>query len=163
MFKTGTFPKDWNKTYVHFVSKPDGINFRPIALTSALCKLFETIIKNKFQWWIEPKKVLLNNQSGFRKGLSCIDNIVNLNFNIKKSFKQKKEYFAVFLDVCAAFDNVNSDLLIKKLAEIGCSQNILKFVKFVTYERLIYTDITNEVRKCNKGVPQGGWVGGGGY
>ena len=156
MFKTGKFPNSWRETYVHFVSKPDGINYRPIALTSVLCKLFETIIKNKFQWWIETNNVLPKNQSGFRKGFSCADNLLNLTINIKKRLKMKKEYFAVFLDVCSAFDNVNSDLLIKKLADLGCSRNIIQFVKFLTYERIIHTSVTEQTRRCNKGVPQGG-------
>lgn len=39
---------------------------------------------------------------------------------------------------------------------MGCSQNIIKFVKFLTYERFVSTSITSETRKCYKGVPQGG-------
>ena len=156
MYKTGKFPNSWKERYVHFVSKPDGTNYRPIALTSVLCKLFETIIKNEFQWWIETNKVLPNNQSGFRKGLSCADNLLNLTINIKKRLNTKKEYFSVFLDACSTFDNVNSDLLIKNLADLGCSRNIIQFVKFLMYERIIHLSVTKQTRRCNKEVPQGG-------
>lgn len=50
MYRTSDFPDYWKQAYVHLISKPDEKSFRPIALTSALCKLFETIVKSKFQW-----------------------------------------------------------------------------------------------------------------
>ena len=81
---------------------------------------------------------------------------MNLTIKIQKSFKQNKSLYAVFLDVIGAFDNVNSDLLIKKLAEIGCPYKLIKFIKFLTYERHIYSSVHNESKLTHKGVPQGG-------
>ena len=93
MFSTGKFPKNWKKSYVHFAEKPDGVSYRPIALTSSICKLFETIIKNKVQWWIETQNILPDNQSGFRKRQSCPDSVLNLDINIQQAFRQKKKNY----------------------------------------------------------------------
>ena len=48
------------------------------------------------------------------------------------------------------------DILIKKLATIGCPLRLIKFVKFLTRERYVYTSVTHEHRHSYKGVPQGG-------
>lgn len=47
LFLTGKYPDNWKNQYIHFINKPNGINVRPIALSPCLCKLFETMIKNR--------------------------------------------------------------------------------------------------------------------
>ena len=67
------------------------------------------------------------------------------------------ETLASFLDVHTAFDNVNLDILIEKLVSIGCSRNILVFVKHLMHTRFIYSQYNEDVpRMVCKGVPQGG-------
>ena len=61
-----------------------------------------------------------------------------------------------FLDVSGAFDNVRCDILLRKLSSIGCSENLVRFIHFLTYSREIFTDsLDNEYRTIGKGVPQG--------
>ena len=73
------------------------------------------------------------------------------------SFLEKKDVLASFLDVQGSFDNINTDILLSKLAEIGCSEAIVRFIQFLTHERYIYTDTTTQnFRVVYKGVPQGG-------
>lgn len=70
---------------------------------------------------------------------------------------KNKDTLTAFLDVSGAFDNVNTDILLTKLAKIGCSTSMVKFIKFITHERLIHTDISSDTaRSTFKGVPQGG-------
>ena len=40
---------------------------------------------------------------------------------------EKNDVLAAFLDVSAAFTTVYNEILLKKLANIGCSTNVLKF------------------------------------
>lgn len=50
-----------------------------------------------------------------------------------------------------------SDILLDKLAQIGCSYSIINFVKFLTHTRIIRTDKSiNNDRTIHKGVPEGG-------
>ena len=121
MFTTGDFPLEWKQSYIHFIKKSDGKSVRPIAFSSCYCKLFETLIKNRLQWWLEHNNLLPTSQTDFRKGLSCIDNLTNLTLHIEDGFiKKKSTIAAAFLDVQSAFDNVNSDILIDKLFFMGC-------------------------------------------
>ena len=157
MYETQSYPPEWKKAYIHFIKKSDGNSVRPISLTSCLCKLFESILKNKLQWWIEFNNILPESQTGFRKGQSTIDNLINLTLNVEKAFSNKKDHLAVFLDVNGAFDNVNVDILLQQLATIGCPFKLIKFIKFLTHERLIFNETNSEqIRLVFKGVPQGG-------
>ena len=157
MYSSNDYPSSWKNSFINFIKKSDGKSYRPIALTSCVCKLFESLIKNRLQWFCEHNKLLPASQSGFRKGQSCNDNLTNLILYIEDGFKDKKDTLACFLDVKGAFDNVLWDILLKILADIGCSKNTLVFVKFLIYERSAITNFThNETRLIHKGVPQGG-------
>ncbi|KAL7297549.1 hypothetical protein TKK_0009909 [Trichogramma kaykai] len=158
MFTEGDFPTSWKHSFLHFIPKSDGKNVRPIALTSCLCKLFETILKNRLQWWVEHKNILPENQYGFRKGKSTTDNMLNLALKIQEAFLEKKDVLAASLDVMGAFDNINIDILLQKLSKIGCSSATIKFIHFLTHKRKIFTSSLpeNTFRLVYKGVPQGG-------
>ena len=157
MFSENRYPTSWKHSYLHFILKSDGKTFRPIALTSCIAKLFETMTKNRLEWWLEYHNLLPNDQQGFRKGRSCTDSLLYLTLTIREAFKEKKEVLAAFLDVHAAFDNINIDILLAKLSELGCSEKILLFIKHLTRERFIHTDLLEEKFYITyKGVPQGG-------
>ena len=123
MYATNNYPNSWRDSYIHFINKPDGTNVRPISLNSCVCKLFESLIKNKLQYWVEIKNILPKSQMGFRKGQCTIDNLANLTLHVEESLGNKKDVLSAFLDVCGAFDNVNIYILISKLAELGCPVN----------------------------------------
>ena len=92
MYEKMDFPDSWKEVFVHFIDKPDGDSVRPISLTSCLCKLFETLVKNRLQWWAEVNNLIPSSQSGFRKGLSCANNLVNINMKIIETFSEKKNF-----------------------------------------------------------------------
>ncbi|KAL7297128.1 hypothetical protein TKK_0009548 [Trichogramma kaykai] len=140
MFSQSTFPDAWREAYVHFIRKAEGRGYRPISLTSCSCKLFETMLKGSLQWWAESGKWLPSSQHGFRKSNSCSDNLANLTVTIESAFKEGLEIYAAFVDIEGAFDKVNIDLLLKKLATKGASLRVVSFVKFATAERFIFTD-----------------------
>ena len=73
MYDKSEFPSSWRDTIVHFIDKADGTSVRPISLTSCLSEIFERMLKNRLEWWVERNNIIPKNQSGFRKGRSCID------------------------------------------------------------------------------------------
>ncbi|KAK2574733.1 hypothetical protein KPH14_012990, partial [Odynerus spinipes] len=157
LYNFDVYPNDWKNSFIHFVEKPNSSSLRPIALTSCICKIFELMISNRLRWWIESNKLLPNNQTGFRKSLSCIDNLASLKLDIEDALSKQEQIHAAFIDVSDAFNNVQSHILLTKLAKFGCSTKILKFTKFLTYERYIFTDVNSEQTTFSyKGVPQGG-------
>lgn len=79
-----------------------------------------------------------------------------MSLYIQNGLENQKDTLAVFLDVQGAFDNVDTNLLLNKLAEIGCSSKLISFINALIRCRTIYTNFTNETRFVHKGVPQGG-------
>ena len=157
MYQTSLYPSSWRYSFIHFIPKPNSDGLRPISLTSCTCKLFETLLKNRIQWWVEHENLIPSSQQGFRKRRSCSDNLINFSLKIKEAFLEKKQILAAFLYVQGAFDNVDTDILLDRLAEIGCPENTILFIKFLTLERTCFSD-TNEnyPRFIYKGVPQDG-------
>ena len=157
MYATGEYPEDWDRSFVHFIPKSNGAAVRPISLISCVCKLFETMVKNKLQWWVECHQVLPPNQTGFRRGHSTVDSLLGLTVGVEDAFSRGSGLLAAFLDVDAAFPSVNPDILLLRLKEVGVSSSVLRYVKFSTNERRIYCDLLgDECRKSYLGVPQGG-------
>ena len=50
MFKYASYPSSWMSTNVTFISKSDGGGYRPISLTSSMCKLFERLIHRRLKY-----------------------------------------------------------------------------------------------------------------
>ena len=47
-------------------------NYRPVSLTSVVCKMLETIIKRKLVLHFDQNNLFSANQHGFRSGHSCV-------------------------------------------------------------------------------------------
>ena len=75
------------------------------------------------------KGLISANQSGFKPGDSCINQLLSITHNICKSFDDGYEVRGVFLDMSKTFDKVWQDGLIFKQQEKGISRNLLKFLK----------------------------------
>jgi len=123
IFLSRTFPSDWRNYLVFFIPKANKEKFRPISLSSCLCKTIERMITNRLNWWLEFHNKLPNSQFGFRKQKSCMDNLSLLYTDMIKGFQKKNMVPAVFLDIQSAYDNVLPDILINKLLELGVPPN----------------------------------------
>ena len=72
MWINGHFPDSWHEATVLPIPKPgkDPTNpssYRPIALTSCLCKTFERMVNHRLVWYLENHGIISEYQSGFRK------------------------------------------------------------------------------------------------
>ena len=69
---SGDFPHQWRAATVIPIPKPNKdhtnpLSYRPIALTSCLCKVLERMINTRFIWDLEKYGILDKSQCGFRK------------------------------------------------------------------------------------------------
>ena len=77
------FPQQWRAATVIPISKPnkdntDPLSYRPIALTSCLCKVLEHMINAHLIWFLEKYWILDRSQCGFRKHRSTTDHLLSL-------------------------------------------------------------------------------------
>ena len=98
IFASGSFPSGWRKYLITFISKIDGQKFRPISFASCLCKIMERILSNRLNWWLESENKLLVSQFGFRRELSCTNNLAILYVENLRSFQMDIPMAAAFLD-----------------------------------------------------------------
>ncbi|UYV76819.1 hypothetical protein LAZ67_14002099 [Cordylochernes scorpioides] len=127
-------PSQWSKTIIQPIFKngdPNApSNYRGIALISNLSKLFTSILKNRLSNWIENRKLITENQAGFRSGYSCQDHIFTLTSLIQMTLSRKRrKLYAFFVDLKKAFDTVPHLLLWRKLALVGLSGRFIKLIQ----------------------------------
>ena len=71
-------------------------NYRPIALTSCLCKTLERKIYKRLTWFLESNNHISRFQSGLRSDHSTTNNLVRLETFIRDVFIKKEHVVAVF-------------------------------------------------------------------
>ena len=105
-------------------------NYRPISLLPICGKILEQLIYNKmFEFFTD--ELISSNQSGFKPGDSCINQLLCITHNFYQSFNNSLKARAVFLDISKAFDKVWHKGLLYKLKQNGISGNLLNIIKDV--------------------------------
>ena len=116
-------PDDWKCTDVSPVYKKGNKNkvenYTPISLTSQVCKLFESIIRDAVVKYLETNLLIQDSQHGFRKGRSCLTNLLSFLDKVTGELDSGKSVDVVFLDFAKAFDKVPHQRLLQKLASHG--------------------------------------------
>jgi len=117
----GVVPEDWkcvnNITPIFKKGHQNKAeNYRPVSLTSEVCKIFETIIRNSVVKYLETNMLILNSQHGFRKGHSCLSNLLVLLNKVTGSISSGEAVDVIFMDFAKAFDKVPHIRLGRKLA-----------------------------------------------
>ena len=106
-------------------------NYRGITLLSTLGKLITRIINNQLNYWSDIYHIINDNQSGFRKGMSTVDNIYIyvLQSVIAVAFNRGKKVFCALIDFSKFFDYINRDCLWYKLLKSAIRGNIVNIIK----------------------------------
>jgi hypothetical protein len=142
--------------------KNDISNYRPISLLSSYSKIFEKIIHNQIQKYLEQFNLLHNSQYGFRKKRSTSDALIDTIAYIQQQLNNDLSCLTLLIDLKKAFDTVNHSLLIQKLFYLGIRGLPLQLI------RSYLSDRTQSIH-CNRsssnpintltGVPQGSILG----
>ena len=124
MWETGKFPESWELATIILIPKPgkdhtEPTNYRPIALTSCLCKTLERMVNARLVWYLEINNLISPVQSGFRSERSTNDNLVRLETFICDAFVKKEHVVAVFFDLEKAYDNTWKYGILRDLHELG--------------------------------------------
>ena len=116
---SGTYP--WNTNIITPIhkkgSKEDPDNYRAVAVSSSIGKLFSTILLERFKEFRRKTSPDPPNQLGFTKNAQTYDHILTLQTIASKYKKLKKPVYAIFVDFSKAFDSVCRQALYLKLAE----------------------------------------------
>ncbi|KMQ88480.1 rna-directed dna polymerase from mobile element jockey-like protein [Lasius niger] len=132
IWKEGYIRKDWRISIIFPLYKREDLNkagnYRVISLLCSAYKIYAEILRNRLEEEAERLDLLPESQAGFRRGRATTDNIFVLNHIIQrekeKGSKEGKVY-ALFVDLKAAFDNVEREQLWRILKEEGVEANLV--------------------------------------
>ena len=115
-----------SKFPLEFLALP---HYRPISLLLIFGKILERLIFEEMFLFFLENKLVAANQSGFKSGDSCINQLIAINHEIYQSFDESYKVRVVFLDISKAFDEVWHAGLIFKLKKNGISGKLLNLIK----------------------------------
>ena len=110
-WREGQVPQCWKEARMIPIlkkgkNKNNVLSYRPISLTSCVCKTMERIVNRRLQWYFEAKSIIVPEQAGFRRHRSTEDQTTHLSQVIEDAFQTKKVILASFIDLQKAFDKV---------------------------------------------------------
>ena len=104
-------------------------NYRPVNLTSVICKLLERLIKDHMVDFLAKHKLLNSSQHGFLKARSCLTNMLCFLEEITKWIDVGSPVDIIYLDFQKAFDKVPHQRLLLKLKAHGIGDSITDWIE----------------------------------
>nr|VZI20748.1 unnamed protein product [Spirometra erinaceieuropaei] len=160
--RTGRLPSKWktaNLVPLHKGgSRITASSFRPISLTCLPCKTMEALVKSAIQQFCEEHNILQDFQHGFRRGRSCLSNLLACLEIWTRALEEGFEVDIVYIDFRKAFDTVPHQRLLHKLSAIGIRNWIRAFL-VGRKQRVCIGDDMSEWVNVTSGVPQGSVLG----
>ena len=166
---TGEVPIEWRIADVIPIFKMKGrrdraLNYRPVSLTSVVCKVMEKIVRRKILSHLERIGFLTNGQHGFREGRSTVTNLLEFYDRVSEIMQERDGWVdCIYLDFQKAFDSVPHDRLIAKLDKMaGVRGRVLKWI--IAYlkgrwQRVKVRGAVSDLSRVTSGVPQGSVLG----
>ena len=164
--ETGKLPDDWKRAHVSPIykkgAKSRAENYRPISLTSVICKIMEKFVKKSVMNHIVDTGTLSTKQYGFINGRStttqllkyfdeCINNVINGDV-----------VDSIYLDYAKAFDTVPHQRLINKIDSYGIKGKVKAWIKEFLSNRTQIVKVNGTESKSVpviSGIPQGSVLG----
>ena len=163
---SGVIPDDWKKANITCIfkkgNKQNPGNYRPVSLTSVICKLLERTVREEIVNHLSVNKLLSDSQFGFRKNRSTILQLLTVMNEWTEALDDGIQIDTVYLDFRKAFDSVPHKRLIKKLEGYGIKGILLEWFKnFLNgrQQRVVINGKTSDWTNVLSGIPQGSILG----
>ena len=143
-------------------SKARAANYRPVSLTSHVMKIFERIIRKKLVKHLEENQLLCKCQHGFRKGRSCLTQLLKHIDEIHLNLLQGEDTDVIYLDFEKAFDKVDHQILLQKLKDYGIRGRLYNWIEeyLRARQQVVVVDGKHSYpADVKSGVPQGTVLG----
>ena len=164
--KDGVVPFEWKEANIIPLfkkgSRNKSENYRPVSLTSVICKLLERLIKDHMVDFLVKHKLLNSSQHGFLKARSCLTNMLCFLEEITKWIDVGSPVDIIYLDFQKAFDKVPHQRLLLKLKAHGIGDSITDWIEQWLTDRRQRVVVDGEVsnwKSVLSGVPQGSVLG----
>ena len=164
--ETGLVPRVWKlgKIVALFKkgAKTDPGNYRPVSLTSIICKLMEKLVRNQIVEHMTKNKLFSSKQFGFISGRSTTLQLLKVMDEWTEILDNGGKLDSVYMDFMKAFDKVPHRRLVKKMERYGINQSTINWVRnFLSNRKQKVSVNGTESRdhEVTSGIPQGSVLG----
>ena len=136
--------------------EPD--NYRPIAVTEAITRLYAAILNRRILLWTEQRNLRAECQAGFRPRLSTVHQLFALQHFVDKHFGSGQPLYTCFIDLKGAYDKVQRPLLWLVLQRLGMPEQMIQAIKSLYEGCSVTMNIAGwhgQTRASETGVKQG--------
>src|SRR3989454_945667 len=102
-------------------------NYRTIALTSHMGKILMSILLNRLK--VQTEEYLADEQAGFRRDRSTIQQILLLRLIAEKASRNSKIVYNCFVDFQKAFDSIKLDIIWATLRSYGVGKRLVQILR----------------------------------
>ena len=164
--KTKTLPSEWKHANVSAIykkgNKSTALNYRPVSLTSILCKVLESIIRDHIVIHMRTNNLFSDKQFGFIGGRSTTLQLLHVLDLWCEILDQGGQLDIIYCDFMKAFDKVPHKRLIYKVSKYGIKGEVLGWIESFLANRTQCVVIGNEKSEnspVTSGIPQGSVLG----
>ncbi len=160
---TGIFPTAFKQARVTPLLKKPTLNtsllenYRPVSLLPFIAKTLERVVFNQVSLFLSQNNKLDAKQSGFRSGHSTETALLSVTEALRIAKADSKSSVLILLDLSAAFDTVNHQILLSTLSSLDITGIPLRWFESYLTGRSFRVAWGGEVSKANQlvtGVPQ---------
>lgn len=164
----GVFAKDWKSAIVRPLLKKKGLdlipkNYRPVSNLPFISKVVEKCMLHQFTAHCDTNNLLPDYQSAYRKNYSCETALVKLHDDILWSMEKQRITAVIAIDLSAAFDTVDHDILLDVLNKrFGVSHTALAWFQSYLRPRDLKVNVGtmySTEKPLDFSVPQGSVAG----
>lgn len=162
----GKMPTDWKNAYISPIfkkgAKNRADNYRPISLTSVVCKIMESLVKDTVMSHFITNNLLSPNQYGFVSGRSTVTQLLSYLDKCVEIMSDNCIADAIYLDFAKAFDTVPHERLLLKLQAYGLGGHLLQWIRAFLTNRSQIVKVNGEESfpaPVKSGIPQGSVLG----
>ena len=138
--KSGIIPQQWKDAIIAPIFKKGdrslAKNYRPVSLTSVICKVLEKIIVIQISEHLKTNGLTCPAQHGFKAGHSTVTNLLEALNVWTEALMHRHPIDVIYLDYAKAFDTVPHQRLLRQIYSLGIQGTTIDFIRaFLTGRR----------------------------
>ena len=156
----GKQPSEWKRPNITPIfkkgSRCKAENYRPVSLTSQVCKILERVILKYIKSHLMHNRLVSTEQHEFQMGISCQTNLLEALELWKKWLDEGKGVDIAYLDFQKAFDKAPHLRLTRKLEAHGIRGSVLHWICDFLSDRsqqVVIGSSTSSSSRVISGVP----------
>ena len=165
-FNSGVLPRNWLQAVITPIFKKgdrtDPSNYRPVSLTSIICKILEIIIITHIIKHLKANDLSCKQQHGFQAGNSVTTNLLEAMNVWTEALMHNIPIDILYLDYAKAFDTVPHQRLIHQVESFGITGKVMQWITAFLSNRkqkVCANGAESTWSTVMSGIPQGSIIG----